>query len=248
MNRSRHSLAFGVLTFFALACSKADAPRADSGSAPAAPSTGASASPSALRGPAQQLPGALAKPLDTYSGDELYAFVQALSFTADSVKDRKCKKNPACSASKPKKIKVGVSAIAGQDSLSAATTPQYGVVYIRAINQGDAEEARYNLTPGKQFQYYVVVLPDSAGGMKWRMEQLDTTSGARRHASVGTGVFRPCPHAWSKGPAAASFKTCASGAAAHDSVVQLGLMKQAPDNDSDPIWAKCSSGCCVGEM
>ncbi len=247
MNRSRHPYLIVALVLLAVACSKGDAPRADSSGTAASQSSGATASASALRTPVKQLPGELTKPLATYTGDELYAFVQGLAFTADTVKDRKCKNNPACSATKPKKIKVGVSAVVGQDSISAGTTPQFGVVYIRAINQGDAEEARYNLTPGKQFQYYVVVLPDSAGSMKWQMEQLDTTPGARRHASIGSGVFRPCPHTWTKG-AGASFKTCASSAAAHDSSVKLGLLKQTLDSDSDPIWAKCAFGCCVGEI
>lgn len=246
MNRSRHPYAVVALLLLAAACSRGDAPRADSSGTSAPRSSGASAPASARSTTVKQLPGQLTKPLATYTGDELYAFVQGLAFTADTVKDRKCKKDPACSATKPKKIKVAVSAVVGQDSLSAGTTPQFGVVYIRAINQGDAEEARYNLTPGKQFQYYVVVLPDSAGSMKWQMQQLDTTPGARRHASMGSGVFRPCQHTWTKG-AGASFKTCASAAAAHDSVVKLGLLQQTVGSDSDPIWAKCAFGCCVGE-
>lgn len=247
MNRSLHLHAILALVLLAAACSKGDAPRADSSGTAATPGSGVAPLASASRATVKQLPGELTKPLATYSGDEFYAFVQGLTFTADTVKDRKCKKDPACSGTKPKKVKVGVSAVVSQDSISAGTTPQYGVVYIRAINQGNAEEARYSLTPGKQFQYYVVVLPDSAGTMKWQMEQLDTTPGARRHASIGTGVFRPCPHTWTKG-AAASFKTCAGSAAIHDSVVQLGLLKQTLDGDSDPIWAKCSFGCCVGEL
>ena len=210
MNRSRHPHAIVALLLLAAACSKGDAPRADSSGTAATAGSGATAS--GLRGTVKQLPGQLTKPLATYTGDELYAFVQGLAFTADTVKDRKCKKDPACSSgTKTKKIKVGVSAVVGQDSLSGGTTPQFGVVYIRAINQGDAEEARYNLTPGKQFQYYVVVLPDSAGTMKWQMEQLDTTPGARRHTSVGSGVFRPCPHTWTKG-AGASFKSLGANA------------------------------------
>ena len=133
----------------------------------------------------------------------------------------------------------------GQDSLSAGTTPQYGVVYIRATNKGDAEEARYSMKPGKQLEFYVVVLPDTGGTMKYRLEQLDTRAGSRQHSSIGTGPFTGCGHQWVAG-ARADFKTCANSAAAHaarDSVVKLGLMLQG--GLDDPMWVSCSAGCCV---
>ncbi|CAN5369799.1 hypothetical protein BH09GEM1_BH09GEM1_30040 [soil metagenome] len=238
MNNSRYPAACtALLVLLIVACSKGDAPRADSGAARAG------AAPLTVMAAAKQLPGALTKPIDSYTGDEFYAFVQGLSFTADSVKDRKCKNDPACgSAPKAKKIKVGVAAVVGQDSLSAGTTPQYGVVYIRATNKGDAEEARYSMKPGKHLEFYVVVLPDSGGTMKYRLEQLDTRAGSRQHTSIGTGPFIECPHRWAPG-AKADFKTCASAAAAHDSVVKLGLLLQG--GDEDPMWVSCSTGCCT---
>lgn len=241
MTRFQHRCIRAALVLLVAGCSKGDAPPKDSAALLPSKTLAAPA-------PAAKLPGELTKSLDSYSGDEFYTLVQALPFTADSVRDRKCKNDPACASSpKPKKIKVGVSAVNGQDSLSAGTTPKFGVVYIRAINKGDAEEALYSMKPGKQFEYYMVVLPDSAGGMKWRLEQLDTTAGARRHASIGTGAFRGCDHAWVKG-ARADFKTCASSATMHDSVVKLGLMQQNANDGSDPMWAACSYGCCIGNI
>ena len=214
-------------------CSKGDAPpRKDSVAALAG---------TPARAPVAALPGALTQALDSYSGEDFYKLVHSLTFTADSVKDRKCKNDPACDSSKPKKIKVGVAAVVSQDSLSGGTTPKFGVVYIRATNKGDAEEARYSMKAGKQFEFYMVILPDAAGGMTWRLEQLDTTVGARRHVAIGTGAFQGCGHAWAKG-AYADFKTCASAAAVHDSVVKLGLLK-ALDDGSAPMWATCASGC-----
>lgn len=245
MNKTARARTCAALLLILTACTKGDAPRADSaGTAAGAGQTGAG-SPAALRASASTLPGQLTKPLDSYTGDELYAFVQNLSFTADSVRNRNCKNNPGCGAGKPKRIKVAVSAVVGQDSLSAGTTPALGVVYVRAINQGDAEEARYGMKAGRQLQFYLVILPDPAGGMRWRLEQLDTTAGARSHLAIGTGVFQPCGHAWKKG-AGASFATCQKSAAAHDSVLKLGLLKQTADSDSDPIWSTCAMGCCVG--
>jgi hypothetical protein len=240
MNRTAHIRMCTASLLVVAACTKGDAPRTDTSAA--RPLAGANAPAAASRIAAKQLPGALTKPLDSYTGDELYAFVQALSFTGDSVRERKCKNDPTCvSAPKQKKVKVGVAAVVGQDSLSTGTTPQYGVVYVRATNMGDAEEARYGMKPGKQLQFYVVVLPDSARGMQWRLEQLDTRAGARAHTSIGTGVFKGCGHLWTPG-ARADFSTCEKSASRKDSVVKLGLQLQG--SDEDPIWVKCSMGCC----
>ena len=238
MNTSqRHHFCAALLVLIA-ACSKGDAPRADSAAPPVStPSAGPT-----LVSAAKALPGELTKPLDTYTGDELYAFVHALSFTGDSVRERKCKNDPSCvSSPKAKKVKVGLAAVVGQDSLATATTPKFGVIYIRATNMGDAEEARYSMKPGKHLEFYVVVLADSARGMQWRLEQLDTRAGARAHTSVGTGWFKGCDHAWTPG-ARADFSTCAKSATRRDSVVKLGLQLQGPDDD--PMWVKCAYGCC----
>lgn len=236
MNRLQLRCICAALIPLVAGCSKGDAP--------AAKDSAAALASTPVRAPAAALPGALTQPLDSYSGDDFYKLVHSLTFTADSVKDRKCKNDPACESATPKKIKVGVAAVVSQDSLSGGTTPQFGVVYIRATNKGDAEEARYSMKAGKQFEFYMIVLPDTAAGMKWRLEQLDTTIGARRHVSIGSGVFQGCNHPWVKG-ARADFKTCASSASVHDSVVKLGLLKTLA-GDSDPIWAACAMGCCVG--
>ena len=230
----RHCTAV-ALALLAVGCSKGDAPPADSPAKLAA----AAAAP-------KMMPGKLTKPLAAYTGDEFYNFVKALQFTGGVERERKCKNDPACGSSKaPKRTKVFVDAVATQDSISAATTPKFGVVYIRAINKGDAEEARYSMKPGSNLEYYMIVLPDSAGGMKWQLEQLDTTPKSRRHIAAGIGVFQSCNHGWVAG-AKADFKTCANAAAKHDSIVKFGLALQAADND--PIWATCSGGCCIGQI
>ena len=240
MNRIAHATTGVAMMLAFTACTKGDAPRTDTSAPRPLASTSA---PAPSRAATEPLPGTLTKPLDSYTGEEFYTLVQGLTYTADVVKDRKCKNDPACtSAPKAKKIKVGVSAIVGQDSLSPGTTPQYGVVYIRASNKGDAEEARYNMKPGKHLEFYVVVLPDTGGTMKYRLEQLDTRAGSRQHSSIATGPFIECPHKWARG-ARADFKTCASSAAAHDSVVKLGLLLQG--GDEDPMWVSCATGCCT---
>ncbi len=233
MNRFHRRCTGVALALLAVGCSKGDAPPADS------PAKLAAAAPKIM-------PGELTRPLAAYTGDEFYDFVKTLQFTGGVERERKCKNDPACGNPKaPKRTKVLVDAVATQDSISAATTPKFGVVYIRAINKGDAEEARYSMKPGSNLEYYMIVLPDSAGGMKWQLEQLDTTPKSRRHITAGIGVFQNCNHGWVAG-AKADFKTCANAAAKHDSVVKFGLALQAADND--PIWATCSGGCCIGQI
>lgn len=220
---SRRAQLLLVCLAAALACAKGDAPRANSART------------------ATRMPGTLAKALDEYSGDELYTFAHQLNYAGGHQRDRKCAKDPACQGTK--RTKVYVDGIATQDSIGPKTTPPFGVMYVRAVNRGDAEEARYGMAPGRQFEYYVILSADSVG-MKWRLEQLDTTPGARRHVQIGTGAFIGCKHKWARG-AGADFKSCKQAASAHDSVVHLGLMLQG--SDDDPIWMPCTEGCCVAD-
>lgn len=209
------------------ACSKSDAPPADS----AASRTATLAAPSP-----KVMPAALLKPIDAYSGEEFLSLVQKQTYVGAHEKVRQCKDKPDCTTA------VVVDAIATQDSLSAATTPQFGVVYIHAVNKGNAVEARYGLKPGAQYQYYWIITQDSTRkAMQWRLEELDTK--AVKHVGVGTGSYVGCNHPWVPG-ARADFKTCEMAAAYHgSSVVHLGLMLQG--NIGDPIWASCAEGCCV---
>ncbi|CAN5913335.1 hypothetical protein BH11GEM1_BH11GEM1_03830 [soil metagenome] len=236
MIRFHRRFVFFALAATALGCAKGDAPPADSMKRLAA------SPPGTVGAPISAMAGALTKPIDSYSGDELYEFVRKLQFTGGQERERKCKNDPGCSNAKaPKHTRVAVDAIALQDSIAAGNTPRFGVVYIRAINKGDAEEARYGLKPGPQVENYVIVLPDTGASLKWRLEQLDTTPNARTHASIGTGPFKSCDHQWVKG-AKADFKTCAIAAAGHDSVVKLGLALQ--DASDNPMWSACAGGCC----
>ena len=232
MNRFTCRRLYGAVAVLALAaaCTKGDkTPPPDS------------VRPETLISPIKVMPGALTKPIDQYTGDEFYDLVKKLSYAGKHDKQRNCKGSPGCGGAK--KVKVTVDAVATQDSLAASNAPQYGVVYIRAINDGDATEARYSLEPGKQFEYYVVVMRAAGDTMQWRLEQLDTTPNARAHKQIGTGSFQGCNHAWKPG-AQANFKTCAdsSTAAMRGRTVRLGLALQG---DEDPMWAACAMGCCI---
>jgi len=251
--RRAHVAIASAAVLVSLACSKSDAPPPKPDTTAKTPGGAAAATPSeapqplagaarGLRG-RKAMPGDLTKPIDSYTGDEFRDLVRKLSYVGGHERQRKCKNDPGCSGSK--RVLVSVDAVATQDSIAAGNTPQFGVVYVRAINKGDAPEARYGMRPGNQYEYYMIVGGDSAGtGMKWRLEQFD--SKARTHSKFGEGQFVACNHAWVVG-ARADFKTCANSAAApgRDSVMKLGLNLQG--FDGDPIWASCAGGCCVGQ-
>ena len=249
--RRVHVSIVSTVVLVSLACSKSDAPpKADTtAKTPDSAAAAGVAAPQPLAGAARGLtqrkamPGDLTKPIDSYTGDEFRDLVRKLSYVGGHERQRKCKNDPGCSGSK--RVLVSVDAVATQDSIAAGNTPQFGVVYVRAINKGDAPEARYGMLPGNQYEYYMIISADSAGtGMQWRLEQFD--SKARTHSKFGEGQFVACNHTWVAG-ARADFKTCANAAAVpgRDSVMKLGLNLQG--FDGDPIWATCATGCCVGQ-
>jgi hypothetical protein len=191
------------------------------------------------------LPGALPKPLDSLSGDELYAFTRKLPFGGGADRERKCKDSPDCDGTKAiaaKKTKVRVDAVDGQDSLSVNGLPNDGVVAVRASNKGPFVDQMYGMKPDKNLEYFVVLYPATDSLGKWRLEELDTTAGSRRHTQVASGTFKPCWHKFVKKKVnRANFYTCADSHMA-DSVVKSGLALQ---DDNPPIWLDCAQGCCT---
>ncbi|MEO6525421.1 MAG: hypothetical protein ABIP93_02220 [Gemmatimonadaceae bacterium] len=197
-------------------------------------------------GASAALPGALTKPIDQYSGDELYDLVKRLKWGGGADRDRKCKGDPACNGAVPKRTLVRVDAVDGQDSISAVSLPANGVVTVRAINKGTATEDRYGFKAEKKLEYYLIVLPGNATRGAWQLEELDTTPGARRHTRVGSGTFTPCNHPFQPGRVnRANFYTCADSHMS-DSVQRSGLVLRAPP-PIDPMWVECAQGCCMAE-
>lgn len=225
-----------LLSMLLVGCSRSES-NTDSLRVPATP----------LAAAAGALPGALTKPIDQYSGDELYSFTHALRFGGGVERPRKCKGDPACQGAGARKTKVRVDAVDDQDSLGVTAVPVNGVVAIRAINTGKDEEARYGFKADKKLEYYLIVLPGTGGAGRWRLEQLDTTAGARRHSPVAAGAFEGCNHPWPPTPPAirADFRTCADATPPADSVRRLELRLQALDDL--PMWITCLQGCCVVE-
>lgn len=227
-----------ILVLLLGACGRSErAPATDSARAVAAPA--APASPAGGRG--RSYPGALTKPIEAYSGDELYELTRGLRYAGSHERQRACRHRAGCEGAAPtQRTLVQVSAVATQDSLSAGDVPEFGAVYVRAINRGDAEEARYGMRPGKSLRYYLIVQRDTVGGLRWRLEELETAP-PRRHASIATGRIQSCSgHTWTPG-ARADFKTCAD--ADHgDSVITLPLALRAAGDA--PMWMACEEGCC----
>ena len=235
-----------VVVLFALAaCSRGDQKKSDSASGASATNVAAlSANPSAAAARVQggALPGTLAKAIDQYSGDELYTLAHGLTFTGGNERQRRCRGNAACRGANPsQRSRIRVDAVNAQDSLSAAAVPANGVIMVRANNTSTFADSMYNMQPGARYEYYLIVLPGTGGRATWRLEELDTTQGARAHRSVATGVIRECNHPFQRG-ARADFKSCATAAArpASFSAFQSG-------GGEEPIWYGCSSGCCTAD-
>jgi len=221
-----------------------DSARADSaaaGATPPAPANSLAAAPPSTA----NLPGALTKPIDQYTGDEFYDFVQRLKWGGGVEKDRKCKGNAGCDGTKPSQhTRVRVDAVDGQDSISATTVPVNGVIAVRALNRGNLTEDRYGFKAERKLEYYMIVLPGTGGNGQWRFEELDTTPGARRHTSFGTGTFQPCNHPYRPGRVnRVNFYTCENSPASTDSLQRSNLMMFDPP--TDPIWIDCAAGCCI---
>lgn len=224
------------------ACSSGERRQTDSSAA----ATGAAASanqaaPSAARlAQTSPLPGALAKSLDQYSGDELYAFVHGLTFTGGVERQRHCREAGCAGPQAAKSVQVRIDAVDTQDSLSAQSMPQNGVVAARAKSRGAGVELMYGMQPGSGFEYYLIVAP-AGQSATWRLVEL-TTSGTRSHRTLVTGTLTECHHAFARG-ARADFKTCAQAA-----TLRPAAFGKLPQTDSDPpIWISCASGCCTAD-
>jgi hypothetical protein len=191
----------------------------------------------------QNLPGALPKPIDSLSGDELYALTRKLSYGGGVEKDRRCKHHPDCESSKPMMTKLRVDAVDNQDSVSVYGLPDNGVIAVKALNKGPYVDEMYGMKPGSNLEYFLVMLPGTSLVGRWRLEELDTTPGKRQHSQVSAGSLQPCMHAYVKKRVnRANFLTCADAHPMTDSVSTSGLALQGIN---PPIWVDCAQGCCI---
>lgn len=230
-----------AIALVASACSSGERRQTDTGAAATGATASAKQPASAARlaqtGP---LPGALAKPLDQYTADELYAFVHGLTFTGGVERQRHCREAGCAGPQPTKSVQVRIDAVDTQDSVSAQSVPSNGVVAARATSRGAGVELLYGMQPGTGFEYYLIVLP-AGQSATWRLVEL-TTSGTRSHRTLATGTLTECHHDFVRG-ARADFKTCAQAA-----TLRPAAFGRLPQTDSDPpIWISCASGCCTAD-
>lgn len=190
-------------------------------------------------------PGALAKPLTQYTGDQLSALVNGLNFTGGAEAQRRCRGNAGCNGKSPTMFaRLRIDAVAGEDSLTT-TMPADGVVAARLLNRGQAADSMYNTQPGAEYEYYLIVLPGAANTATWKLEELASASGQRSHRTVASGTFTGCNHPFVRG-ARANFKTCAQAATMHQASFSPTLLQS--DSGDPPIWIACAYGCCTAEI
>jgi hypothetical protein len=232
-------------TLVVVGCGKTERHQPDSAtvaSRQVAPS-GATQAKSAL--PTAPQPGALAKAIEGYSGDELFDLTRRISFVGGTEGQRRCRGNADCRGRGPKRsTRVRVDAVDQQDSLSATTLSPNGVIAVRASNRGAEADSMYNMRPGANFEYFLVVLPPTQSGAKarWRLEELDLTQGKRSHHTVSQGTVTECNHPFRRG-ARADFKTCATAA----TIRPASYRPLQGDGFEEPIWFDCALGCCTAD-
>jgi hypothetical protein len=244
--RCRIRLAIALPALLAIACGKGEkAAPPDSSASPPAPLVSTPGAGQSAR-LASAMPGALTKPIDEYTGEELQQLTSRLAFGGGHERERRCRNDASCAGDSPVTTPVRIDVVVGQDSVGPRNLPPYGVIQVRAVNKGRFEEARYGFKPDARREYYMIMTSDGSGGARWRLEELDRRSTPARHTQVGSGKIQDCGHRnWSPG-ARADFLSCASAAssARTDSVTRLGLLLQAPSLDA-PIWQMCDDGCCI---
>jgi hypothetical protein len=193
--------------------------------------------------PTAPQPGALAKSIDSYSGDELFDMTRRLAFVGGTERQRRCRGNAECRARANSRFtQVRVDAVDQQDSLSATTLSPHGVIAVRASNRGAYADSMYNMKPGPNFEYFLVLLPSKPGAKAtWRLEELDLTQGKRAHRTVSHGTVTECGHPFRRG-ARADFKSCATA-----EQVRPASYVPAQGVIEEPIWWDCAFGCCTAD-
>lgn len=231
--QSARRIGAGLAMLIAVGCGKAERQPTD---------RTASAAPPAV--PAAPLPGALSKPIEQYSGDELYALTRQLQFVGGAERVRRCRADPDCRGARPRvSTRIRVDAVDGEDSVTTAALPGNGAIVVRAINRGQRADTMYNMQPVGPHENYLIVVPvPGTATANWRLEELTTTQGQRAHRTIASGVFRGCNHPYVHG-ARADFKPCVQADATRPA--SLGSTMQ---NDIEPpIWFACGFGCCIAD-
>ena len=185
--------------------------------------------------------GDLAKAIDDYTGEEFYSHVRGLQYTGQNVRERRCR---GCTGGRANvRTRVAVDAVSDADSLSAANIAQFGVVAVRARNQGNDSEDMYGMRPGNRYEYYLIVMPGANGAnARWRLEELEIRGSQYEHRQLATGRIVECGHPFQRG-AEADFRTCERDGAVRPATFS-SMFQGAND---DPLWYRCAAGCCILE-
>lgn len=183
-------------------------------------------------------PGDLTKPLDQYTGDELFALVNSLQYVGGVTRDRRCRDLPGCGGGNPTvRTRLNLEAIAGEDSVGGGNIGPFGTIVVRARNLGTAPDAMYGMRPGNRFQYFLIVFADTGNTARFQLEQLEVVGNNRTHTTLTAGRLIGCNHPFVRG-ARADFRTCA----------QPPLIRPASfvqGGEDPPMWFACQQGCCV---
>lgn len=185
--------------------------------------------------------GDLAKSIDDYTGAEFFSHVRGLQFTGQNERERRCR---GCTGGRANaRTRVTVDAVSDADSLGPSNIAEFGVVAVRARNRGNDIEAMYGMRSGARYEYYLIVLPGSPdGSARWRLEELEIRGSQYSRRQLAVGRIVECGHPFQRG-AVADFRSCANAAEVRPA--SLSALFQAAGDD--PLWYRCSAGCCILE-
>ncbi|MEP6732895.1 MAG: hypothetical protein ABJE10_19790 [bacterium] len=184
--------------------------------------------------------GQLPKNLDVTTAADLSELAARLTFTGGAERARLCSGTPACDAGTAR-TSAHIEAV-DQLPVSASNLPVEGVVLNRIVNTGQFTERLYGMAPGAVS--YTIALPrtDSSAVGRWVLVEVN---GSDRKV-LASGPLASCGHGTYVGTPQADFRSCTSATTMHrDGVTQSA---SASTGDSDPIWASCAVGCCIGQL
>jgi hypothetical protein len=214
------------------ACGRGDSRGNDSAAALSA----AQNAPAAVQAPQTRRtgPADLTKPLDQYTGDELFALANGQRFTGGNTRARPCR-GPGCSGVRARTTRVNVEAIVGEDSVGGGNIGPFGTIVSRGRNLGTEPDLLYGMRPGNRYMYFLIVFADTGGTARWQIEQLEINGNTRTHSPLASGRVQYCNHPFVRG-ARADFRTCEQGDVIRQASFQAG---------DPPWWWSCTMGCCV---
>lgn len=205
-----------------------------------------------------RLTGTLPKPLHQMTRREFANFAAQLRWVAVAEARRRCDTTEAggdaCRGPTPAaETRARILLEETGEFVGLPNAPRNGAVVWKLVNLGGRTENRYKLRAGRNYSYYVVVLPRSEGGydMPLRIVEVDASDTSAEAPVVihMSGVYHGCDDHPVRYPYRVAFQNCPAGAGGRGLMILLPARRSAHTQlglFDEPAWGRCPSGCCTG--